>query len=197
MSATPDREGRAPAWGTRTRASGTGGEDLLPLALGQASPDSVRFVDLQGMSPAFEQSGASRADGLGLRFTPRPCRSPLTLRVEEIRTGHPATGGVQLPVPHVRIGPRKSPGVSHHVPLCDLGRPDARTADEGGGRVGRIRLRRRGPSLLPPDPLRCRGCSCLDHRTRDDHDQGPVWPVADGRMHGWSRRRVAVDGREE
>lgn len=196
MSDTPDREGRPPVRRARTFVSGSRREDLLPLALGQTAPDSVRLMDLQGVPTALEQRRAPRTDRLRLRLAPGPRRSSFTFGVEEVRAGHAATRGVQLPVPHVGVGPRKAPGVSHHVPLCDLGRPDARTTDEGGGRATHIRLRRR-PSLLPPDPLRCRGCSCLDHRTRDDHDQDPARPVAGGRSRGRPRLRGLGDRREE
>lgn len=175
MSATPDRERRPHVRCARAFGSGGCGEDLLPFALGEASPDPVRLVYLQRVPAAFQQSRTPRADRLRLRLAPRARRAAFAFRVEEIGTGHATACGVKLPVPHIRVGPRKAPGVCHHVPLCDLGRPDPHATDEGGGRNDRGIAPRPGPSLLPPDPRRCRGCSFLDHRSPSDHDQDLPW----------------------
>lgn len=181
MSTTLDRGAARRARGRCRppgRGSGRRSQDLLPLALRQAAPDPVRLMHLERMPTAFQQGGAAGADRLRFRFTSGARRPTFTLGVEEIGTGHPAARGMQLPVPQIGVGPRKAPGVGHHVPLLDLGRPDARTTDEGeGSHRGVAPLQR--TSLLPPDPPRCRGCSYLDHRSATDHDQGP--------------RRAAVD----
>lgn len=145
MSATPDREGRPHVRCARAFGSGGCGEDLLPFTLGEASPDPVRLVYLQRVPAAFQQSRAPRADRLRLRLAPRARRAAFALRVEEIGTGHATACRVKLPVPHIRVGPRKAPGVCHHVPLCDLGRPDPHATDEGGGRNDRGIAPRPGP----------------------------------------------------
>ena len=88
-------------------------QDLLTFPFGQAAPDSVRLVNLQGVGPARGQRRALEADGLGGRLASRTRRPPFALGVEEVGTGHASAGGVQLPIPHIGIRSGKTPGISH------------------------------------------------------------------------------------
>jgi len=92
-------------------------EHLGAFAFGEAAPDAVGLVDLERMSPAGRHRRTFEAHGLGLGFPSGPCWSAFPLRVEKERTGHPATGCVQLPVPQVGVRAGKAPGVRHIDPL--------------------------------------------------------------------------------
>jgi hypothetical protein len=96
---------------------GRKGEHLRAFALGEAAPDPVGLMDLQRVCPAGRHRRTFEAHGLGLRFPSGPCWAAFPLRVEEERTGHPATGCVQLPVPQVGVRAGKAPGVRHIDPL--------------------------------------------------------------------------------
>ncbi len=93
-------------------------EHLRPFALGEAAPNAVGLVDLQRVSSAGCHRRTFKADSLGLRFPSGPGGSAFPLRMEKERTGHPATGCVQLPVPKVGVRAGKAPGVRHIDPLC-------------------------------------------------------------------------------
>jgi len=92
-------------------------EHLRAFAFGEAAPDAVGLVDLERMSPAGRHRRTFEAHGLGLGFPSGPRWSAFPLRVEKERTGHPATGCVQLPVPQVGVRAGKAPGVRHIDPL--------------------------------------------------------------------------------
>lgn len=85
--------------------------NVVPFALGHATPNAVRLVHRQGVLAAGHQRRALQADRLGVGFTSGPCGPTLPLRVKEIRTGHAATRGMQLPVPNIRIRPRKASSI--------------------------------------------------------------------------------------
>ncbi len=120
-TAGPHSSGRRPADVAGSMSAGQG-EHLGPLALGQPTPDSVRFMHPQRVVPAGRHGRALQADGLGLGLAASPGRPALTLRVKEERAGHAATCRVQLPIPKVRIRSGKAPGVRHVDPLCSCGR---------------------------------------------------------------------------
>lgn len=113
----------------RLETSGARRENLLSLVLGQAAPDSVRFVHLQGVTSAFQQRRASGANRLGLGLAACSGRPAFAFRVEEIRARHSSAGGMQLPVPQVGVRPRKTPGIGHRsspLDLCGAGRTGRR-----------------------------------------------------------------------
>ena len=95
------------------------GEHLRPLALGEATPDPIRLVNLEGVRTAGSHSGTLETHGLGLGFTARACRPSFALGMEEERTRHAAARGVQLPIPEISIRAGKAPGVRHVYPHFD------------------------------------------------------------------------------
>lgn len=95
------------------------GEHLRPLALGEATPDPVRLVNLERVRPARGHRGTLETHGLGLGFTARACRPSFALGMEEERTRHAAARGVQLPIPEISIRAGKAPGVRHVDPHFD------------------------------------------------------------------------------
>ena len=147
----------------RDPASVREGEHLLALTLGQAAPDSVRLVNLQRVPPAGQQRRAAGTHGLRLCLAAGSRWAPLALGVEEVGAGHSATCRVQLPLPHIGIGARKTSGVCHRVPLLDHSGPTPRTTPTKGDAV-RIVLWRLRPVPWPPHPY---GCPC-SHRIRSD-----------------------------
>lgn len=101
-------------------SGGRGGDQLLPLVLGKPAPDSIGLMHLKRMAPTFQKSGATRTDRFGLGLATGPGRSAFAFRVEEIRAGHAPACGVELPVPHVGVRSRKTPGIGHCNSSLDL-----------------------------------------------------------------------------
>lgn len=176
MSArSPDSRAMSP----RTRWLVCGRRDnLLPLALAQATPYSVGLVHLERMFSTLQQRRTPRTYGFRLGFAAGASRAALTLRVEEVGARHAAACRIQLPIPHVGIGPGKAPGVCHDIPFLDLDRPRCQSA--GRKRcyrrrsVGLCRRSLSDPSLLP----RLQGRCCPDDRSTVGVDQGPLTPWA-------------------
>lgn len=147
--------------------SGNGGEHLLTLALAESPPDAVGLVNLQGMPPARDQRGTTRADRLGLGLAAGAGRAAFTLGMEEVGAGHTATCRLQLPVPQIGVGTRKASRVGHVVHLLDRFGPVPRTSPTKGGTtpgtvdgcrpVRRCRHVRRHPSGCP-----CSHRICVD-----------------------------------
>jgi hypothetical protein len=138
-------------------------EHLGAFALGEAAPDPVGLMDLQRVSSAGRHRRTFKAHGLGLRFSSGPCGSAFPLRVEKERTGHPATGCVQLPVPQVGVRAWKAPGVRHIDPLYrNRRRRNQRRIDRPGANrrnsqwcwanVRRFDLSRRDPICADRNP---------------------------------------------
>jgi len=92
-------------------------QHLCAFPLGEPTPDSVGFVDLERMGPAGGHRRTFEAHRFRLRLPPCSRRSAFTLRVEEERAGHATAGRVQLPVPQIGIRAGKAPGVRHFDPL--------------------------------------------------------------------------------
>lgn len=168
MNSTPERMVRAEApraAGLRPRR-----EDLLPLAFTEPAPHAIGFVDAERVLAAFQECRAFRADGLGLGFPSRASRTAFPLWMEEERTGQPPAGRVQLPIPDIRVGSRKSSGVCHKDPL-----PLCRGYRVPGGEYRKLTSSnaclygRHGPRRG-----RCRSCLWFDDRARRDDDQDPA-----------------------
>lgn len=95
------------------------GNNLLSLVFAQATPDTVRLMHLKRVFAAFQQSWTPRTDRFRSSFAPCPRGATFPFRMEEIRTGHAAARRVQLPIPQIGIGPRKTPGIGHRSSLLD------------------------------------------------------------------------------
>ena len=115
------RSGNAPiTTGGTTRNSVHPGQrqHLRSFALGQAAPDSVRFVHLQCVCPTGRHGRTLETHGLRLGLPAGSGRSPFAFRMEEERTGHSPAGRMQLPIPKISIRAGKAPRVGHVDPLC-------------------------------------------------------------------------------
>ncbi len=86
---------------------------MVPLSLGESTPDAVRLVHIDRVLTAGHHRGAVQADGLRVRFAAGSGRTAFAFGVEEEGTGHSATCGIELPVPAVGVRSRKSSRVCH------------------------------------------------------------------------------------
>lgn len=104
-----------------------------PLAFRETTPDSVRLVHLQGVRSAGGQRWALEAHGFRPGLAPGSGGPAFPLGMEEVRTRHPSAGGIELPVPQVRVRSGKSSGVGHGDPLI-VAPASYRDADRGARR---------------------------------------------------------------
>src|SRR5882672_8230693 len=88
-------------------------DDGFTLGLGQAAPDSVWFVHRERVAAAQVQYWAGLADRFRPGLAAGPGRATLAVRMEEERAVHASAGAIQLPVPHIRVGPWKPAGIRH------------------------------------------------------------------------------------
>lgn len=101
-------------------------EHLCSLAFGQATPDAIGLVHPQRVVAAGRHGRTLETDGLGLCLAAGPGGPSFALGMKEERTGHTATGRVQLPVPEIRVRSGKAPGVRHVDPLFSSARRPCR-----------------------------------------------------------------------